>query len=245
MVDFHTHILPGIDDGSQDVDMTKDMLLEEQKQGVGLIAATPHFYAHRMSMEGFLERRTEAMAKTLQICRSLEEDLGRALPEILAGAEVYYFPGVGKAKDVTKLCIGDSRCLLLELPFEQWGKDVLKDVRDLIFRQKLCIILAHIERYIGFQKDRSIWDEIMELPVHAQINAGSFLRKNGILRPDKKKRFCMLFLGEHPGTLLGSDCHNMTDRPPNVEAARKFIAEYFGDKALAYMDEVAEKILTI
>ena len=33
MVDFHTHILPGIDDGSQDVDMTKDMLLEEQKQG--------------------------------------------------------------------------------------------------------------------------------------------------------------------------------------------------------------------
>ena len=69
MVDFHTHILPGIDDGSQDVDMTKDMLLEEQKQGVGLIAATPHFYAHRMSMEGFLERRTEAMAKTLQIPR--------------------------------------------------------------------------------------------------------------------------------------------------------------------------------
>ena len=245
MVDFHTHILPGIDDGSQDVDMTKDMLLEEQKQGVDLIAATPHFYAHRMSMEGFLERRTEAMAQTRQICRSLEEELGRALPEILAGAEVYYFPGVGKAKDIPKLCIGDSRCLLLELPFDQWDKDVLKDVRDLIFRQKLCVILAHIERYIGFQKDRSIWDEIMELPVHAQINAGSFLRKNGILRPDKKKRFCMNFLGEHPGTLLGSDCHNMTDRPPNVEAARKFIAEYFGDKALAYMDEVAEKILTI
>ena len=60
-----------------------------------------------------------------------------------------------------------------------------------------------------------------------------------------QKRFCMNFLGEHPGTFLGSDCHNMTDRPPNVEAARKFIAEYFGDKALAYMDEVAEKILTI
>ena len=245
MIDFHTHILPGIDDGSQDVDMTKAILLEEHKQGVGLIAATPHFYAHRMSVEGFLERRSKAMAQTQQICRSLEQEQGGALPEIMTGAEVYYFSGVGKAQAIPRLCIGDSRCLLLELPFEQWGTDVLKDVSDLISRQKLCIILAHIERYIGFQKDRSVWDEIMELPVLAQINAGSFLRKNGILRPDKKKRFCMNFLGEPPGTLLGSDCHNMTDRPPNVESARKFIAGYFGDKALAYMDEVAEKILTI
>lgn len=245
MVDFHTHILPGIDDGSQDVDMTKAILIEEHRQGVGLIAATPHFYAHRMSVEGFLERRTEAMAQTRQVCRSFEQEQGRALPEIIAGAEVYYFPGMGKAGAIPKLCIGDTRCLLLELPFEQWGNDVLKDVRDLIYRQKLCIILAHIERYIGFQKDRRIWDEIMELPVFTQINAGSFLRKNGIFRPDKKKQFCLQFLSEHPGTILGSDCHNMTDRRPNIEPARKFIAGYFGDKSLAYMDEAAEKVLTI
>lgn len=45
MIDFHTHILPGIDDGSRSVEMTMQMLNAETEQGVTGIVATPHFYA--------------------------------------------------------------------------------------------------------------------------------------------------------------------------------------------------------
>ena len=128
LVDFHTHILPGIDDGSQDESMTRDMLFEEKRQGVVDIVATPHFYANQMSVDGFLENRSAALEKTEQIRREADEPL----PSIITGAEVYYFSGIGCAEEIPRLCIGDTRVLLLEMPFEQWTDDVLRDVKDLI-----------------------------------------------------------------------------------------------------------------
>ena len=73
--------------------MTEDMLFEEQQQGVAIIAATPHFYASQMSVIGFLGRRKEALDKTNRI----RQEADRPLPEIIAGAEVYYFSGIGRA----------------------------------------------------------------------------------------------------------------------------------------------------
>ena len=64
MIDFHTHILPGIDDGSRNIDMTVAMLSEEVSQGVTAVVATPHFYANRTSVAAFLERREKACAFT-------------------------------------------------------------------------------------------------------------------------------------------------------------------------------------
>ena len=63
MIDFHTHVLPNIDDGSRSMDMSLAMLAEEYAQGVTEVVATPHFYAQDMSMEDFLERRDSALAK--------------------------------------------------------------------------------------------------------------------------------------------------------------------------------------
>ena len=57
MIDFHTHILPGIDDGSRDIRMTEQMLEKEAAMGVTHIYATPHFYAHRANVTRFLEKR--------------------------------------------------------------------------------------------------------------------------------------------------------------------------------------------
>ena len=79
-------------------------------------------------------------------------------------------------------------------------------------------MLAHVERYIGMQKDREIWDSVMELPLTIQMNAGSFL-KFGLTR-----RFCMNLLREREGrVIIGSDCHNLTSRPPNIAQAMEYI----------------------
>ena len=201
-VDFHTHILPGIDDGSKDEGMTKAMLIEEKRQGVVKIIATPHFYADQMSVDGFLNHRSAALDKTERIRMEAEEPL----PEIIAGAEVYYFSGIGLAAEIPKLCIGDTDVLLLE-------------------------------RYYRFQKNRDVWNRILTLPLHTQINAASFVNKGRFLRPDRKWQFSIDFLKKHPDTLhIGSDCHNMTTRIPNLASGRDAIAASLGHEALKRID---------
>lgn len=241
VIDFHTHILPGIDDGSRDLDMTEAMLREELSQEVGLVVATPHFYAHRSSIHHFLEKRQAALEQTEELGKRLGEG---AIPPVIAGAEVYYFSGMGRAQMLPQLAIGDTGTILVEMPFEQWTEDVLRDLEDIIRKQKLHIVLAHVERYVEFQRDRTVWDRVMELPLTPQINAGSFIKKkSGLFRTDRKWRFSMEFLDEHPKTILGSDCHNLTERRPNIREGRMKIAEAKGPEALTRIDEAAKEAL--
>ena len=130
------------------------------------------------------------------------------------------------------------------MPFEQWTDDVLRDVKDLIRKQKLTIVLAAIERYYRFQKDMDILDCIMDLPLHTQINAGSFVNKGRFLRPDRRWQFCIDFLKDHPDTLhMGSDCHNMANRPPNLTKGRDGIKAKLGQEALDRIDASTAKLL--
>lgn len=239
-IDFHTHLLPGIDDGSRDLRMTEEMLREEKRQGVTTVIATPHFYPGRASMNRFLKKRTEVLRQTEWIRQVLEDPL----PEIIPGAEVHYFPGMGDSKGIDRLCIGETGTILIEMPFRQWDRDMLQDISGLIFRQELNVVLAHVERYIRFQKDRSIWDRMMALPLTLQINAESLIRRRGLLHPDRERKFCLKLLEEHPETVIGSDCHNMKERPPNLRKAEEEIAAALGAEALRRMEAQARKLLT-
>ena len=242
LTDFHTHILPGIDDGSRSTEMTAAMLQEEKRQGVERIIATPHFYANRMSVDSFLSHRAKALAETERI-RAEAVD---GMPEILAGAEVYYFPGIGEAEMIPRMCIEGTKTMLLEMPFEQWNEQVLRDVMALGDRG-LKIVLAHIERYTAFQKDRKIWDRVMgQKEIRKQINAGSFLKEKGlgaILRGSRKRRFCLETLRENEDTVIGSDCHNTTSRAVNLLAAREVIRAELGEERLRKLDSAAEDAL--
>ena len=242
MVDFHTHVLPGIDDGSANPDMTKEMLLEEYSQGVDHVVATPHFYADHTSVRHFLDSRQTAFAKV----EALRKEMGDGtLPRITLGAEVYYFPGMGTAKQLSELTIGESGTILLEMPFEQWTESIFRDVREIIEKQRLRVVLAHIERYVDFQKDSSIWKRVFDLPVVPQINTGSFLKhKTGLFRKDRRRQFAMDFLKEHPALILGSDCHNLSGRKPNLKQGRDAIEAELGREALEKIDAATREVLT-
>lgn len=239
MIDFHTHVLPNIDDGSRSSDMSLAMLAEEAAQGVTAVVATPHFLAQDMSMEDFLERRKCALAE-------LKEKMSKAgdpFPAILAGAEVYYFSGMGLAEEVSMLTVEGTDTLLLEMPFGQWGSRVFENVEQLINRQNLTVVLAHVERYIGFQKDRSIWDKILTLPVIPQINSGSLIEKRRLFRRDKTYEFCIEFAKKTDKLILGSDCHNMSDRRPNLKAGREALEKALGSDVLAMTDKTVREVL--
>ena len=231
LIDFHSHILPGIDDGSPNLDCTEELLREEIRQGVDVVCATPHFYASHVSVHDFLARRDRAYKMTRQMC--LQK--GIELP-ICCGAEVYYFPGMGDADRLPDLTLAGSDVILLEMPFAQWDETVYKDVRKVIYKQHLKVVLAHLERYFAYQKKKDIWTDILNLPVTVQLNAGC-------VEDRKKRKFALKVLESDLPAVLGSDCHNMSSRRPNLAAGREALAKKAGASRIARIDADTEALL--
>lgn len=231
MIDFHTHILPGIDDGSKNVGESLEMIRKEMAQGVEEIIFTPHFYADKDNFSSFLECRNkswQALKKEMN-----EQDIDIAVRK---GAEVCYFEGIGDAKQITVLSIEGTDLILLEMPFTQWTEENYRDVRKLIEKRKLTVILAHVERFYKFQKDKTVWNDIFELPLYAQINTGN-------INKFRKKHFIRKFLKKNVPIILGSDCHNMNTRTPNMKDGRDMIRDIFGDSFLENVDAIEERLL--
>lgn len=239
MVDFHVHVLPGIDDGSRDIEMTEKMLDIEAQQGVSHIFATPHFYAHRRSVSQFLERREHALDNVRDLLAGRPD-----LPGITPGAEAYYFRGIGKAEQLPELCIEGTDLLLLEMPFDQWHMDAYKDITEIIRHRGLHVILAHVERYWALQKNKDIWDAVMELPLTIQMNSSSFITSlTSGMHARQNARFCLRTLEDNDNCIIGTDAHNLTDRAPNLAEARKVIEKKLGRERLAELDRYTEKLL--
>lgn len=212
MLDFHTHILPGIDDGSADVEMSLAMLHEEAAQGIDTIALTPHFYADRHSPARLIEKRESAYRKLMDACGAQE---GR--PKLILGSEVHYYIGIGQSSEIASLQIGNSGVLLLELPFSgKWPDALMRDVWELRSRQGLQVVIAHIERYISWFNANRIISQLLEAGAMIQANAGYFID------PGTRKK-ALRYLKEGRIHLIGSDCHNMTSRSPNMREASEYI----------------------
>ena len=225
MVDLHTHILPEIDDGSDGVDTSLAMLRREAEQGVTAVCATSHYYAKHSSIPAFCERRAEALERLSAV---LTEDL----PWVLPAAEVAYFPRM-EEQDLMPLCIQDTRTLMLEMPFADWTSLQTEAVEALVLDCGYQVVLVHPERFCFSKSNKHRLEKLAELPIGLQINAGSLLRWG-----TRRLALDLLQLAHWP--LLGSDCHNLTSRPPNLKEGQEIIRKKLGEDFLRQMDENAE-----
>ena len=232
MIDFHTHILPEMDDGSSSLAQTMEMLRMEYSQGVHKVLATSHFYAGEDFPERFLKRRAGKLKQVREAL--LQESWGKEM-QILGGAEVAYFTGISEAPGLSGLCIEGTSALLLEMPFSQWDKDVYQEVKKMVEKRKLTLILAHIERHYGYQKNREVWDRVFELPLYAQMNAETFLNW-------KKRRTGRKLLKKGYAVVLGSDCHDTDRRRPNLEAGREMLQKKEGKEILERLDRTGKQV---
>lgn len=230
MIDFHSHVLPGIDDGSDCVEESLEMLHTAKNQGVSTMLATPHFYAQDVSVDHFLEKRKKAY-DTLKRCMDDSD-----CPDIRLGAEVCYFRGIGRAREIEKLCIEGTRVIMVELPFRQWDEEVLRDIEELMEKQNVSVMLAHIERFYACQKRKKIWKEVLDLPVIFQVNAEFFDGR-------KKRKLIKKLVEENRPIVLGSDCHNTDRRKPNLDMGYSFIREKIGQNAVDEIEKVSVEIL--
>jgi protein-tyrosine phosphatase len=209
------------------------MLKSAASQKVDLMIATPHFYASRNTVDAFLRHRTDSYEKLTERIRAYGE---AALPQIRLGAEVAYFDGISKADRIGELTIQGTDLLLLELPFSDWDARVVREVRHLIEKRSFRVILAHLERFMGSRANKQYIQELLELPVLVQINAEAF---TPFLQRQKLVR--MFASGE--AHLLGSDCHGMGHRPPNLAAGRQILRKRCGQAILDQIDERGAGIL--
>lgn len=213
MIDFHSHILPEMDDGSKSVEESLQMLELSARQGINVLALTPHFYADKDTPERFLERRARSYEK-------LFEAGPQSAPRLLLGAEVEYFPGMHKTQAIPQLRLQGTKYLLLEMPFSKWTQRMLDEVSELNQSREINVVLAHIDRYLSMQK-QGVIESLLSDGIRFQANADCFLnwRKRG-------KMLRMLESGYI--SFLGSDCHNLTDRPPQIGDALEVIGKKLG-----------------
>lgn len=216
VVDFHSHILPGVDDGSTSLEQSIAMLRMEAEQGIQRVVATPHFYPHHDSPERFLARRARAEAALRE---EMEKHTG--LPELSIGAEVHYFNGISDSDAISELTIDKKRCILIEMPGAPWTDAMYRELEGLHQKQGLLPIIAHVDRYLGRFRTYGIPRKLEKLPVLVQANAEFFLDK--FTAPIAMR---MLKVGQIH--LLGSDCHNLADRKPNLGVALERIQKYAG-----------------
>ena len=220
ITDFHSHILPGIDDGSASVEESIEMLKLEASQGIRHVIATPHFYANHDTPERFLARRDRAEAKLREAMAQYE-----GLPELSVGAEVYFFPGISDCDAIKALTIGKSRCILLEMLEYSWPESAYQQIEKIYTKQGLTPIIAHVDRYISPLRDRGIPGRLAKLPVAVQANASFFLRPS-------TARMALRMLRRGQIHVLGSDCHNLTTRRPNLSDAVQTIQRRLGEESL-------------
>ena len=229
VIDMHAHILPGMDDGSDSVQTSFQMLHKMQTDGIDAVVATPHFRIWEESVSDFSERRSRATQQLGKACLSPH-------PSIFLGAEVAYSSKLRQLKNLRDLCIEGTDTLLLEMPLSQWGNTEADFISHLALDEGLHVVLAHLERGLPFQKDRAVLDSILLLPIYVQINA------NALLRFPHRKKFARMF---EDGTahLLGSDSHNMSTRMPNLVGARKVLRRLTDETVLERIDRCGELLL--
>jgi len=224
VIDFHSHILPGIDDGSKDTATSIRMIEEEMRQGVTGIALTPHFYADTDDPQQFLARRERAFR---ELQEAIEEEEIK-VPRMILGSEVHFYRGMSRSESLRKLCLGESNYILVELPFRRWQQYIVDDVKDIGNNLGLNVIIAHFERYLD--QDRKLVKQITEdEDLIIQSNAEFFLEKD--------RRKALRYLKDGTIDILGSDCHNTDSRRPNLKDAMDLIGKKLGDGYVTGLEE--------
>lgn len=187
-LDYHAHILPGCDHGSDGLATSLKQVEMAVSAGVKTICATPHFYPHKESVESFLCRRKKTAGLLL---RELPENA----PLIQLGAEVLICDGMERLDGLNRLCREGTNELLLEMPFYAWPESIWDTLYLLCDLTDIQIVLAHAERYPAENIEKLICES-----VPLQLNAEC------LTKPLKRKRY-LEWIEKGYVKYLGSDIH--------------------------------------
>lgn len=219
MIDFHTHILPGVDDGSPNLETSIKMLQRAKDIGVTHIVLTPHLVS---KTSWFTEKD-----KLQNIFNEFVEKVKDIGVKLYLGSEIYF-----SEKNYKKLLNGElttfnnSKVCLVEFPMHAYT-----EIEELIYNIRVngfYPILAHPERYKYLK-----WEDVESIREHAyiQVNSTSILGTHG----RKVKKAVFELLKRKLVDIVSSDAHNDEERCINLDKSYKIVKKKFGQE---YADKI-------
>lgn len=208
MIDLHTHILPGVDDGSPDLQTSLEMARIAEADGISVMACTPHF------MPGLYNNNTRDIRLRTNALANELRHAGLKM-ELVVGADAHIRPDfVACLKDGRLLTLNDSRYVLVEPPHDIMPKH-LEDMFFNIQMSGFVPVLTHPERLRWIENNYGVICELARNGVWMQITAGSLTGRFG-RRPHY---WSHRMLAEGLVSILATDAHNVRGRPPLLREA--------------------------
>lgn len=215
ILDIHSHIIPGIDDGSKNMEMTLEMLRNAEKDGTTEIIATPHYLLE------YGETVISEVRRLVEEITSIIDSEGICL-KIYGGQEVYYTKNI--VQDFLEGKIGtlnDSNYMLIEFPVRKFDEDILDVIYELQVRN-ITPIIAHPERYKPIIERPSEVNKFMSEGYLFQMDSGSLEGKFG----SEVKKTAEIFLKNGAYNFIGSDAHNTKNRTTGLSKTINLINKY-------------------
>lgn len=208
MIDIHSHILPGIDDGSRKISMTLEMIKRASLDGTTDIVATPHY-------------RKGYFYVPYKEVKEIATNLNKLLKEegidcnIHYGQEVYYSESIIEDLENGEIgTINDGQYMLVEFPMRRIPGEAIDYMYELKLRG-ITPIIAHPERYKDFMNDITKVNEFINEGCLFQMNAGSILGDFG----SEVKKCSEKLIKNRIYNFIGSDAHNDTSRKTGISDA--------------------------
>lgn len=199
MIDIHSHILYGIDDGAKTIDESLNILKKAYSSGVTDIVLTPHYIINSKYNCNNQDK--------LKLLNNIKKKMNEENIDInlYLGNEVYVDSGISDLiqKDISTL--NGSRYMLIELPMNR-KSTIIDDILYELSKNNIIPVIAHPERYTAYYKDYEFFYDLIEKGCLLQSNIGSLYGMYGI----KAKRMIKGLLKRRMITLMGSDIHHET-----------------------------------
>ncbi|MBR7132174.1 MAG: hypothetical protein IKD04_01435 [Clostridia bacterium] len=227
LFDIHSHIIPGVDDGSSSLSETVRLLEMMREQKIDAVIATPHFYPQNDNLEDFFLRVDSAY----NAVRRISEE--HQLPDVYLGCEMLYFDGIGSSTSLSELCLNGSDVLLLELTDQCIGPNLFRDLKDIKENLKITPIIAHVERYCMAKNYRKLIKFLKKEKIAVQINASSVLTPSlyRIIKRLLRSGICCV---------IATDAHSVEYRPPLLHKALNRIGIEYGNDCRTQLIKNAE-----
>jgi protein-tyrosine phosphatase len=220
MIDIHSHILPSVDDGAEDIEESIAMARIYLKNEIKKVIATPHY------IEGYENSTKENNLLALEKLKEALDKEGLDL-KIYLGNEIYISMDIASLLKEGKVStLNDSRYVLVELPMIDMPMYTESVIYELLLKGYIPII-AHPERNSSIMADPNILYELISKGALAQLNLPSLEGKYG----EEIKATAEILLKHNMIHFVGTDAHSKDRRAPNVKNSLDLLLELVGETA--------------